>query len=69
MLAAQIVGGHFYLWCNLQQVKTADDPGNPVVAAYSLCIFGNIADTGVTATGDDRETFFSAIDQRGIVST
>ena len=48
-------------------MKTADDPRNPVVAAYSLCIFGNIADAGVTAAGDDRETFFSAIDQRGIV--
>ena len=67
MLEAQIVGSLFNLRCNLQQVKTADDPRNPVVAAYSLCIFGNIADTGVTAAGDDRETFFSAIDQRGIV--
>ena len=52
MLEAQIVGGLFNLWCNLQQVETADDPGNPVVAAYSLCIFGNIADAGVTAAGD-----------------
>ena len=67
MLEAQIVGALFNLRCNIQQVKTADDPGNPVVAAYSLCIFGNIADAGVTAAGDDRETFFSAIDQRGIV--
>lgn len=67
MLETQIVGGLFNLRCNLQQVETADDPRNPVVAAHGLCIFGNIADTGVTAAGDDRETFISAIDQRGIV--
>ena len=36
MLEAQIVGSLFNLRCNLQQVKTADDPGNPVVAAYIL---------------------------------
>ena len=36
MLEAQIVGSLFNLRCNLQQVKTADDPGNPVVAACIL---------------------------------
>ena len=35
-LEAQIVGGLFNLRCNLQQVKTADDPGNPVVATCIL---------------------------------
>lgn len=67
ILFFQILCGFPYTRCHLQQVESADHTADALLTAYLLGIVDNIADTGMTASGDDPQPLLAAIGKRRIV--